>query len=233
MTGSRLLLVAAQNVVPASGWLLGGWSAGTALLVYWIENLVLAVAIGIRIDLHRRATHLGGHREGFLRKFLLTTTAFTLVHGVFVGAMLTLLRFDTVDWDSVRDGARWVVLSHALSLAVDLVTLRRWPFAEVRRRAEWTLGRVGLVHFAILIGMFVAAVTNDTRSIFTAFVVMKGISEIGSVLPQWRPAEAPRALAAVMDLFPTRPGQESFAEYWRRTTRAEHAAHMRDEEVQP
>lgn len=230
-TLSRFFLAAAQNGVPLGGWFLGGWSPATALAVYWIENVVLGLAVAVRIRAHQLATHTRGHERGFLSGFLVATLAFTAVHGIFLAALLVLLHLGPVDWTEVRDGARWVVASHLASLVLDSFTLRHWPFAELRRRTEWTLGRVGLVHFSLLVGMFLAATRDRPDTIFSVFVVLKAVSEIGSLVPQWKPREAPAPLVRLMNRIPAKRGQESFEDYWRRTTREEEAKHARDEEV--
>ena len=227
---SRLLLALAQNVVPAGGWFVAGWSPGTTLAVYWIENLVSALTLGTRISVHRRATRTRGHQDQNVSSFLVVALGFTLVHGVFVGLMLAVVKIGPVDWDAVFSGARAVLYVHAASLVFDLATISRWPFAEIRRRTGGALTRIVLLHMGLLIGMGVAFALNAPTSFFSAFIVLKTMSELSSVLPQWDPEEPPRALVAVMGLFPLKPGEPSFAEYWRRETRAQREREVRDEQ---
>lgn len=227
---SRLLLALAQNAVPAGGWFVAGWSPGTTLAVYWIENLVSALTIGTRISVHRRATRTRGHRDQTVSSFLLVALGFTLVHGVFVGLMLAVVKVGPVDWDAVLAGARAVLYVHAGSLVFDLVTISRWPFAEIRRRTAGALMRIVLLHMGLLIGMAVAFALDAPASFFSAFIVLKAMSELSSVLPQWDPAEPPRALVAFASLFPSKPGDESFADYWRRETREQREREIRDEQ---
>lgn len=227
---SRLLLALAQNAVPAGGWFVAGWAPGTTLAVYWVENLVSALTLGARMSAHRRATRMRGHRDQTVSSFLVVALGFTLVHGVFVGVMLFLMKIGPVDWDAVVTGTRALLYVHAASLVFDLVTIARWPFAEIRQRTGAALARIIVLHMGLLIGMGAAFALNAPASFFSAFIVLKAMSELSSVLPQWNPDEPPRALVAFMNLFPLKPGEESFTDYWRRTTREEREQHARDEQ---
>ena len=42
------------NAIPAAGWFLGEWSAGTMLVLYWLETLIGTLLVAVRIVLHRR-----------------------------------------------------------------------------------------------------------------------------------------------------------------------------------
>ncbi|MDO3238305.1 DUF6498-containing protein, partial [Mycobacteroides abscessus subsp. abscessus] len=41
------------NVIPLTGWFIGGWSAGTTLAVYWFETVVASLFIALRALLHK------------------------------------------------------------------------------------------------------------------------------------------------------------------------------------
>ena len=57
---ARLLSSLGLNAVPAAGWFLGDWSAGTTLAVYWFENVAASLLIAARICLHRRVASKRG-----------------------------------------------------------------------------------------------------------------------------------------------------------------------------
>jgi hypothetical protein len=229
-SASRLLLALAQNAVPAGGWFVAGWAPGTTLAVYWFENLVSSLTLGARMSVHRRATRTRGHRDQTVGSFLMVALGFTLVHGVFVGLMLLLVKIGPVDWDAVVGGARAVLCVHAASLVFDLLTIARWPFAEIRRRTDAALSRIIVLHMGLLVGMGGAIALDAPTSFFSVFIALKAMTELSSVLPQWNPDEPPRALVALMSLFPLKPGEESFTDYWRRTTREECERHTEDEQ---
>jgi hypothetical protein len=49
------------NAVPAYGIAKLGWSAPTVLVLYWLENLAVALLTTLRIVLHRHWTRKRGH----------------------------------------------------------------------------------------------------------------------------------------------------------------------------
>ena len=51
------------NSIPMGGFFLGGWSPATTLVLYWFENLVGSLLIGLRIALHWRLTGKRGHYQ--------------------------------------------------------------------------------------------------------------------------------------------------------------------------
>src|SRR5262249_51458076 len=101
----RGLTVVAVNVVPAIGWFIAGWSAGTTLAVYWFENVAACLLIAIRIGAHQRLSPRRGHyryqapstnrrsaQSGtFFSGFLITSLVFSAAHGVFLGFILFML----------------------------------------------------------------------------------------------------------------------------------------------
>jgi hypothetical protein len=56
-----LITALGLNAVPAAGWFIGDWSAGTMLVLYWLETLIGTVLVGGRILLHRRLVPSQGH----------------------------------------------------------------------------------------------------------------------------------------------------------------------------
>jgi hypothetical protein len=246
---ARLLRLFAASVVPGGGFLLVGWSPATTLALYWIENVVGALAMAGRIALHRRWTGVAGHAraqlgatltvstndsppaavqfKSFLAEFLLTSIAFSVAHGVFLAAVLGFI-VERPDLDAVRQGAIGIVICHVLALSFDARRLDEWPFAKLKYQATQVMSRVVLVHLAILGGMLFLAWRGTPGAFFSVFVWLKFFSDIGSQLPQGNPREPPRWLVRFMALFPKQKG-ETFEEYWRRTRVEEEAQAENDE----
>src|SRR5438876_10538635 len=91
------------NAVPAWGWFVGEWSAGTMLVLYWLETLIGTVLLGCLIFIHRRIRPSKGHWDyhapqgqapqtgsgccTYLTAFLIPAVAFTVAHGIFLAAL--------------------------------------------------------------------------------------------------------------------------------------------------
>src|SRR5687767_4166875 len=132
---AKLFRLAAASLVPGGGFLLADWSPATALTLYWIDTLIGAIAMGVRIAFHRHWTGASGHDraqlgatlsvstsgdaptpvvfKSFLAEFLLTSVAFTLAHGVFLAVVLGFMA-ERPDADHVRQGAIGILICHAL-----------------------------------------------------------------------------------------------------------------------
>src|SRR5216110_2468449 len=97
-----LLTALGLNAVPALGWFVGEWSAGTMLVLYWLETLIGTLLVAGRIIIHRRIRPSKGHwnyqapegqtpqtggRSTYLSAFLVPAVVFTLAHGIFLGAL--------------------------------------------------------------------------------------------------------------------------------------------------
>jgi hypothetical protein len=254
----RLLQAVGLNFVPLGGVFFGGWALSTAFFLYWAENLLSGLGMGLRLGLHERWTGTRGHRrlhlreatEGakpkygapgsYRREFVSTSLIFSLVHGVFVCLFVFLLFDRKVSLEEAMGGVVAVAVLELIVLAWDLPRLRRWSFAEMKAQAQKRLGRVVVVHMALLFGMGLAALTNRQESFFYVFAGLKLLTDLGSVLPQLdsKSEKPPGCVAWIGKVFPKKsehakggPKDETFEDYWRRTTREEKAREEADEEV--
>lgn len=258
MTWLRILFAVLVNGVPIGGLLFRGWSPSTALALYWCETIVGSLLMGVRIALHRSMTRKRGHlrpaagvvvtteRGGrrktrrfdttFLGDFLVVTLAFTAAHGVFLAAIFGLVLKSWPDRHDLVAGVAWMTLAQVLGFAADLVTLRGWSFAYLNTRAGQYMGRVGLMHFSILGGMFIAALNSRPTAVLAVFGVLKTMADIAGVLPvrSTAPAEAPAWFLWMARRLGNgkhwKTGQDP-ATWWRETTRAEVEQAERDEQV--
>jgi hypothetical protein len=244
----HLLALLAVNAVPMAGWFVEGWSAGTTLVVYWFETVTACVFVSARIVAHQRWSPRRGHvsyqapksnrqrsQTSFVKGFLVTSLAFSVAHGLFLGVILFVLDHNgqgelaRVEWRSVKLGSLYVLIALAIDFVVDLPGLRRWSFSQIEQTANRSLGRVAVVHLTIVIGMFGAAMT-DASALFGVFVVLKTLYALSMALPQWEPAAAPNWLSRVMNRLPNvRPGQR-FEDVWAKDRSEETERRERNEQ---
>ena len=227
-----LLALLAVNAVPAAGWFLQGWSAGTTLVVYWFENVAVCLFVAARIVANQRKNPRRGHfkyqapksagrgsRSSFVNGFLVTSLAFSAAHGVFLGVILFVLDKNgqaglaDVVWHQVRNGCLGVLVILAIEFAVDLPGLRRWTFWQIEQTANRSLGRVAVVHLTLVLGMF-GAVMTDASAVFGVFVVLKTLNALSMALPQWEPTTAPKWLSRVLNRLPNVHRGEDFEDLW-------------------
>lgn len=244
----HLLTLLVVNAVPVAGWFVGGWSAGTTLVVYWFETLAACVFVSARIVAHQRMSPRRGHvryqapksskqrsQSSFLQGFLVTSLVFCAAHGLFLGVILFMLDHNGqgdlagVDWRSVKLGGLYVLIALAIDFVVDLLGLRRWSFWQIEATANRSLGRVAVVHLTLVLGMFGAAMT-DASALFSVFVVLKTMYSLSMALPQWEPTTPPTWLSRVMNRLPNvHPGQR-FEDMWANDRADEAARRERNEQ---
>jgi hypothetical protein len=187
------------NAIPLWGLAFGGWSAPTALIIYWCDNFIGALLISLRIFLQQRLTSKRGHFhpqlntniktgsaknvktipiKSFFAEFLSTSLIFTLAHGVFLGLLLNTIFQSPPENDALRTGILGVVAFNIIGFLIDLIGLKVKPFIWIKQLAGALLGHVVLVHLAIIGGMAFAAFTNSGNAFFVPFAAFKLLADL-------------------------------------------------------
>lgn len=248
----QMALFLCMNAIPVSGVVFDGWTPATALALYWCENLVATLLIAVRIAIHRRLTRRRGHyrfqvnvkdQRGtrtkqltFLTEFLVVGLGFCLAHGIFLVALLIMVVKVSPNTTQLFQGLRWMVLAQVGSCLLDLLQLRQWPFAVMKKQADLLMGRIVLIQLALMGGMFFAAFSSRPEAFFAVFGALKTLSDVASRIP-YNPKpglEAPRWFLwfanRLEKRIPGKPGQDP-ATWWRETTLAERRRVEEDEQV--
>lgn len=265
MNLGALLRVLGLNAVPVGGVMLAGWSTGTGLALYWCETLLGTATNALRIALHRRWTGKRGHFHGqlgveinaadsppgprpaklktkwrsFLTEYLVGSLVFTFAHGLFLAIILGAF---LKSWPAKEDmlyGLAGIGLFQLGGLAFDLQSLRDWPFARLKLQVQSAMGRVVLVHLAVILGMALVFWLEKPGSFFWVFGGLKTLSDVGGLLgaksdaqagvaatPAAPPKWAKRVVAKIA------PG-EDLDVYWQREREREAREAAADEEVVP
>ena len=203
MNSLRLLRIAqaiAINAVLFYGLLRLGWSASTIMVLFWFENVLSAILVGIRIDVHRRLTNKSGHyvlntwtdNSGtaqrniipFSRRPLFFALVATIAQAVFVGLLVVIGGEDpsiAFHRGQCINGAVTIGAVSILGFIADLATIRRRPFAWIKLITRMMVIRVIVVQLVIVFGLGLAAAFNAPRFVVILFLVFKlGIDFINS-----------------------------------------------------
>jgi len=254
----NLVFVLLINAVPVYGVLVVGWSATTVLVLYWLENLLTAVATCLRIAVHRSWTQKRGHyRAGqlgvvrgksavtggtFLGEYAAAAFVFTLAHGVFVGFLALMLganRPDDPRWQfstaQFRFGATAMAAFVAANLVTDLPSLPTRSFAWLRAYVQQRLGRVLVLHLTIIFGMLAMALTESPFGLLYVLVGLKTLVDVAGAMARDQPLlERPPAWATRLAGRIGKPAGavgSDFAAQWRR--QVEDARRTADEDDEP
>lgn len=156
----------AINAVSIYGVFGAHWPVGTAIALYWCENIL---RLGIQLALKRRATGLLG-----------IAVVFNAVHAVFLAIILFSLlpRFapaQRFDLDSFRLGIALVAILLILEVFF-------WRYSD-----EQYFRRVVVIHIVIIFGMFGIIMFNKVVVLFGTFAAMKVLVDL---LPVARRAQS-------------------------------------------
>ncbi len=177
-----------------------GWSATNVLVLYWLESLMVAIFICLRIDLHRRLTRRRGHwREGqlasspgglathpvLLGNYAVIAFVFTLAHGLFVLTLTWIISArhpDDPAWrfafDPLVHGALAMFAPMLIDFCVDPGGIRARPFAWIRACTQQRMGRVLILHLAIILGMFASAAFESPYGLLYALILLNTLWDL-------------------------------------------------------
>lgn len=257
---SRIATVLISNAIPLLGVLHFGWSATNVLVLYWLENLLVAVFTCLRIAAHCRLTRRRGHwrkdqlaaspgemgkQPVLLRDYALIAFVFTLAHGIFVAAIaliLTSRHADAPMWrfafGSFRQGALILFGALAIDFCIDLRGLRSRSFAWIKGYTQQRMGRVLILHLAILFGMFAMAATNSPFSVLYALIGLKTLWDLAmsrvNDAPAPTAATPPRWLLKIGDrMARDKVGGTALAKQWKVECEAARRRSIEDEQMLP
>ncbi len=249
---SHLLTILGVNAVPALGWLLGDWSSGTTLVVYWFETVAATLFLAARTLVHRRVVPVRGHfryaptesakQNGanipFLKHFLPVTLIFSAGHAIFLAAIFLLLSHNgrgaevRLNGQEILTGCGLILAFQTAEFLIDLIRLKGRPFRWIESLAERNMSRALVVHMTLIIGMLVGGLTDGARGFFLVFVILKTMNDLSWLLPQYDPEEPPRWLCCLMDKVPNigKGKDASFAKFWTDGKVAERARRAKNEQ---
>lgn len=257
---AHLLTLVATNAIPAVGWFSQDWSAAMTLIVYWFETVAGLLFIYARGVLQQRWNPRRGHFRyeaprskgpvrprgavgteakpgSFIKGFFFINAVFCAAHGVFIAVILLILSHNGnaelvgLDWRSAGIGCLQILVIAVIDFLVDVPYLRRWSFGVLEQTANRSFGRVGVVHLALIFGIFAAAVSNSPTRMFGVFVVLKTLYSLSTALPQYEPAMPPAWLSRAMNRVRRQPKGQRFEEMWVQDQAVEARRRVRNDEV--
>ena len=239
------LFVLLLNSVPLYGVKYHGWSVGTVLLLYWLENLLIGLFTAGRIALHRALTRKRGHwRAGVLgakvngkpsRAVLLDdyigfAVFFTLAQGLFAAAVVFVLGPDYPQLHfsagQFLQGAWQMLVVLGAEFAVDAFQLRSRSFAWIKAYAQRRMGRVVIIHLTIIFGIIGMAASQSPLAIVYVLIALKTLWDLAGQ----NAGNSPTRLLKVAGKIRKAQGTDAT---WQRECAAAQRYVLDDEQVKP
>jgi len=165
------------------------WPVGTAIALYWSENVLRGIVILALLSIwqlfFRQPDDDGIDASGkfTLRKFLLFSVAFNAAHAVFLVVLLGFVvprmspaqRFDA---GSFREGLIIVSILLAIELLVWLLGAKRTSDDGVQRSASAYVRRVVVLQLTIVLGMFGIVLFDRPAVLFASFAALKTVADL-------------------------------------------------------
>ena len=203
-----LALLVAVNLIPLAGVAWFGWSLGSILVLYWIENGVIGLVNIPRIALAAgppteprigpfrvRAggpSLLGSSRAAMIAGFVTSYGLFWLVHGIFVftlfvspGAATPFGANETangLDWSDVALGAIGLAAYHVVSFIYWDLYRREYLTISPQAQVYAPYPRLIALHLTIILGAFLIIETGQPIAALALLVLLKtGFDLAGSI----------------------------------------------------
>jgi len=165
------------------------WPVGTAIALYWSENVLRGIVILALLSIwhlfFRRTDDDGIDASGkfTVRKFLLFSVAFNAAHAVFLVVLLGFVvprmspaqRFDA---GSFREGLIIVSTLLVIELLVWLLGAKRTSDDGVQRSASAYVRRVVVLQLTIVLGMFGIVLFDRPAILFASFAALKTVADL-------------------------------------------------------
>lgn len=117
------------------------------------------------------------NRNELLKSFLLITGGFSLVTGVFIGAILFLVMRVTPDLEALRSGLVGILSFQLVALLSDVAWRRPLSLVHAEKMGEQSMGRVALLYLAVFAG--VCAASFHSSGFLLPFIGLKTMVDVG------------------------------------------------------
>ena len=184
---SVVILVAA-NLVPLYGVLFLGWQVFPLMALFWAENVIIGAFTVLKMTMGLTNPRAGCIAKPFLIGFFIVHYGgFASGHAVFVLTLFGGFWERGLDIDSVGQtiGALdvgWALLalalSHAASFVLNYVGKGEYRTADVGTLMLQPYGRVVVLHVTLLLGGFIAVVSDARAPGLALLVVLKIIVDL-------------------------------------------------------
>ena len=191
----NLLFVVLLNAIPLYGVRFHGWSGSTVVVLYWFENLLVAVFTCALIALHRQLTRKRGHwrpgqlgtqvngkpsTRGLLGEYASLAFVFTAAHGIFVWFFVNAHFAEAAEapfWEfspeQATNGARAIAFTLATQFVLTAASVRARSFAWLKEYVQQRSSRVLVMHLTIIFGMFCMMLSHSALAVLYVLMALK------------------------------------------------------------
>lgn len=174
------------NVFMLIGFLWLGWDFKLSILIFWLENIIIAFSTYFRIRRYPNDKYISKHiKESGMYFFVLMF--FSLLHGMFLIVYLAtdFLRADdfdlsymTASWDIISANVLLLIISYALTYKYEFLDKKAYLHVIKEYQFSLPLMRIILFQLFIILGLFVFVNLGYKAVIVSLFIVLKILVDI-------------------------------------------------------
>jgi hypothetical protein len=180
----------AINAVSVGGVFGLGWPVGTAIALYWAENVLRGVLVLVLLIAWRFSRKTGRDDTNHvfqnftIRQFLGYGLAFNAAHALFLVVILgfvvpRMAPAQRFQGGSFRQGLSMIAAFLLIELVLWAINWKRSSFMGVQRSAYVYARRVVVVHLTIVFGMFGLVLFDRPTVLFGTFAALKLFVDLG------------------------------------------------------
>ena len=190
-----LVALAVANLFPLVGVLLLDWDTRGLLLLYWAENLVVALWAAVRMLV------VGGVLAiPLIAFFCVHFGVFMFVHLVFVVSLTSMsdgqqAQQELMPHDVLSEVSWWalaaLLVSHGISFVRNFLGRQEWKTATMQGEMGRPYPRMAVMHVAIIIGAFFVATLGEPTALLVVLVLLKTVVDAMAHVAEHRLRRAP------------------------------------------
>jgi hypothetical protein len=195
------------NAIPADVMLMGGSSAATAMILFYLENIISILLAAVRVRIlapagdqayadrgmetvttithnHSERHYVLRNRGVLIREYLLIELFVSFVVGFFIFTFLFLIQHSTVSGSVIQSTMVWIIGLQLFHFVSDLFLMGRLNSAQAESVLEQSGKRVLFIFLATFIGVFAAM--RDITWFAVPFIVLKTLTDVTSNIQSFR-----------------------------------------------
>jgi hypothetical protein len=188
--GSRdrvsLAALIVANFIPLGGVLFAGWDAGTIVLLYWSENLIIGFYNVVKLALAKTDDSVQRVAKLFAIPFFCVHYGmFCFGHGVFVLVLISMRPGEGPNFSTLKPllgQMLWPFLglfvSHGVSFVQNTLLHREYKSITVRQQMMQPYARIILLHVAIILSGFLIMTFGSPLTLLLLLIAGKIVLDL-------------------------------------------------------
>jgi hypothetical protein len=177
-----LLAIIFSNLLPIFGILFLGWSMGSVMILYWVENIMVGFFTVLKMAFADAQAGSGMGKMAIIAFFCVHYGLFCTVHGVFIAALFLPAFFRTWNWQALLMELAIPILamfiSYSISFYQNYLKSEGYKYASLTNLMGEPYPRIVPLHMGIILGGFFIMALGSPIGVILVLVALKTGAEV-------------------------------------------------------